>query len=114
MTSDVVTQAASDHEPNLSRPWATHRRRTYLLLTAFTGIAFVMVVAGVGLRVLPPTFAVDVVGNLLFGVPMILLPLVYFWTGRGEHRPRLERAAELTLIYLPYTCLLYTSPSPRD
>jgi hypothetical protein len=103
MTSDVVAQAASDHEPNLAQPWAAHRRRTYLLLTAFTGVAFVLVVAGVGLRVLPPTFTVDVIANLLFGVPMILIPLVYFWTGRGEHRPRLERAAELTLIYLPYT-----------
>ena len=52
---------------------------------------------------LPPTFAVDVIANLAFGVPVILLPLVYFWTGRGEHRPRLELAAELTMIYLPYT-----------
>ena len=57
----------------------------------------------VGSRVLPPNFTVDVIANLLFGVPVILLPLVYFWTGRGEHPSRLERAAELTLIYLPYT-----------
>ena len=69
----------------------------------FTAIAFVLAVVGVGLRILPPTFTVDVVANLAFGVPVILLPLVYFWTGKGEHRPRLERAAELTLIYLPYT-----------
>jgi hypothetical protein len=103
MTSNVVTNAALDGEPNLARPWAPHRRRTYLALTAFTGIAFVGVVVGVGLGLLPPSFTVDVVANLLFGVPVILLPLVYFWTRRGEHRPRLERAAELTMIYLPYT-----------
>ena len=64
MTSDVVTKAPSEHQPNLARPWAAHRRRTYLLLTAFTGVAFVLAVGGVGLRVLPPTFTVDVVANL--------------------------------------------------
>ena len=103
MTSDIVTQALPENEPNLAQPWAAHRKRTYLLLTAVTGVAFVLAVAGVGLRVLPPNFTVDVIANLAFGVPVILLPLVYFWTGRGEHPPRLERAAELTLIYLPYT-----------
>ncbi len=50
MTSDVVTHASSDHQPNLARPWAAHRRRTYLLFTAFTGIAFVLAVAVVGFR----------------------------------------------------------------
>jgi hypothetical protein len=103
MTSDVELKAEFDREPNLARPWAAHRRRTYLALSAVTGFAFVLVVVGVGTHVLPPTFTVDVVANLLFGVPVILLPLVYLWTGRGERRPRLERAAELTLIYLPYT-----------
>ncbi|BBZ29633.1 hypothetical protein MMAD_39280 [Mycolicibacterium madagascariense] len=103
MTSDVETPTPSDPMPNLARPWAPHRRRTYLALTALTGVAFTGVVLGVGLHWLPPTFTVDVVANLLFGVPVILLPLVYFWTGRGEHRPPLERAAELTMIYLPYT-----------
>ncbi|GLP74458.1 hypothetical protein TUM20983_15680 [Mycobacterium antarcticum] len=103
MTSQVAAQVPSDREFNLSRPWAPHRRRTYLALTAFTSVAFVGAVVGVGLGVLPPTFTVDVIANLLFGIPVIVLPLVYFWTGRGEHRPRLERAAELTMIYLPYT-----------
>jgi hypothetical protein len=103
MTSDVVMQTPPAREPNLARPWATHRRWTYLALTAFTGFAFTLAVVGVGTRVLPPSFTVDVIANLAFGVPVILLPLVYFWTGRGEHRSRLERAAELTMIYLPYT-----------
>ncbi|MET0897322.1 MAG: emopamil-binding protein [Mycobacterium sp.] len=103
MTSDVESKAAADREPNLVRPWAPHRRTAYLLLSGFTGVAFVLVVVGVGTRVLPPSFTVDVIANLLFGIPVILLPLVYLWTGRGEQRPRLERAAELTMIYLPYT-----------
>jgi hypothetical protein len=103
MTSDVVTSAALDGEPNLARPWAPHRRRTYLALTAVTGIAFTVAVVGIGVGFLPPSSTVDVIANLAFGVPVIVLPLVYFWTGRGEHRPRLERAAELTMIYLPYT-----------
>ncbi|BBY52341.1 hypothetical protein MARA_58090 [Mycolicibacterium arabiense] len=103
MTSDVTTHAPSDRDPELARPWAPHRRWAYLALTAFTGFAFTLAVVGVGTRVLPPSFTVDVVANLAFGLPVIVLPLVYLWTGRGEHRPRIERAAELTMIYLPYT-----------
>ena len=34
-----------------------------------------LAVVGVGLRILPPTFTVDVIANLAFGVPVILLPL---------------------------------------
>ncbi len=103
MTSDVELQAAADSEPNLARPWAPHRRRAYVALTAITGIAFSVAVVGVGTGLLPPTFTVDVIATLAFGLPVIVLPLVYFWTGRGEQRSRLERASELTMIYLPYT-----------
>ena len=103
MTSEVALQAPSNPTPNLARPWAPHRRRTYLALTAFTGFAFTLAVVGVGTRVLPPTFTVDVAANLAFGLPVIILPLVYFWTGRGEQRHPMEKASELTLIYLPYT-----------
>ena len=35
----------------------------------------VLAVGGVGLRVLPPTFTVDVAANLAFGVPVILLQM---------------------------------------
>ena len=34
---------------------------------------------------------------------MILLPLVILWDAPGENRSRLDKAAELTLFYLPYT-----------
>ena len=93
----------ADQEPNFARPWAPHRRRIYLGAAAFTGAAFVLVVVGVGVGVLPPTFTVDVVANLLFGVPVILLPFVLLWDAPGENRTRLDKASELTLFYLPYT-----------
>lgn len=103
MTSDVDLQAHAAGEPNLARPWAPHRRKAYVALTGITGTAFTIAVVGVGTGLLPPTFTVDVVANLAFGLPVIVLPLVYFWTGHGEQRSRLERASELTMIYLPYT-----------
>jgi hypothetical protein len=92
-----------DREPNLARPWAPHRRRIYIGTAAFVGVAFVGVVVGVGLGVIPPTFTVDVLANLLFGIPVILLPLVLLWNAPGEKRTRLDKASELTLFYLPYT-----------
>ena len=85
-------------EPALAQPWAPHRRRAYIALTAMTGFAFTAAVVGVGTGLLPPSFTVDVVANLAFGLPVIVLPLVYFWTGHGEQRTRLQRASELTLI----------------
>src|SRR5690349_4839147 len=103
MTSELASSAIGADEPNLARPWAPHRRNAYLALTAITGFAFTAAVVGVGTGLLPPTFTVDIVANLAFGLPVIVLPLVYLWTGRDEQRPRLERAAELTMIYLPYT-----------
>ena len=89
MTSDIATPTPTAGEPDLARPWAPHRRRAYVALTAVTGFAFTIAVVGVGTGLLPPTFTVDVVANLAFGLPVIVLPLVYFWTGRGEQRSRL-------------------------
>ena len=103
MTSDLRPQSHFAEETELARPWAPHRRRAYVALTAITGFAFSIAVVGVGTGLLPPSFTVDVAANLAFGLPVIALPLVYFWTGRGEQRSRLNRAAELTMIYLPYT-----------
>ena len=103
MTSDTELHAHPADEPNLAQPWAPHRRRAYVALTAITGFAFTTAVVGVGTGLLPPTFTVDVVANLAFGLPVIVLPLVYFWTGKNEQRPRMQRAAELTMVYLPYT-----------
>ena len=60
-------------------------------------------VVGVGIGVLPPSFTTDVVANLLFGIPVMVLPFVLLWNAPGENRTRLDKASELTLFYLPYT-----------
>ena len=52
---------------------------------------------------IPADVHLDVVANLLFGIPVILVPLVMLWDAPGENRTRLDKAAELTLFYLPYT-----------
>ena len=62
-----------------------------------------MMTVGVATGVVRPTFTVDVVANLLFGVPLLLLPLVLLWNAPGERRSRLDKAAELTMFWLPYT-----------
>jgi hypothetical protein len=97
-----VTNVA-ERQPNLASPWAPHRARTYLAVAAFTGLVFVGMTIGVGVGLIEPTFTSDVVANLLFGIPAILVPLVLLWDAPGENRTRVERAAELTLFYLPYT-----------
>lgn len=99
MTSDTITGEL----PDLARPWAPHRLRIYTGTALFTTAMFVGMTIGVGVGLIPPTFAVDVGANLLFGVPVILLPLVLLWDAPGERRTRLDKAAELTLFYLPYT-----------
>ncbi len=76
----------------------------YLGAALFTGLVFVgMTIGGVGVGLIEPTFTSDVIANLLFGIPAILIPLVLLWDVPGEHRMREEKAAELTLFYLPYT-----------
>jgi hypothetical protein len=90
-------------EPNLAQPWAPHRVKVYLAITAITGAVFVGMTIGVGTGLIAPTFTADVIANLLFGVPVILLPLVILWEGNGTPRSSLEKAAELVLVYLPYT-----------
>jgi hypothetical protein len=93
----------SDREPNFAQPWAPHRKRIYLAVAAFTALVFGAMTIGVGTGLIEPTFASDVIANLLFGIPVILLPLVLLWDAPGEQRSRLDKAAELTLFYLPYT-----------
>src|SRR6187200_599669 len=93
----------SDREPNFAQPWAPHRKRIYLAVALCTGLVFGALTIGVGVGLIEPTFTSDVVVNLLFGVPVILLPLVLLWDAPGENRTRLDKAAELTLFYLPYT-----------
>lgn len=92
-----------DPEPDFARPIAPHRLRIYLGVAALTTVVFLGMTTGVGIGLIEPTFQSDVIANLLFGVPVILVPLVMLWDAPGENRSRLDRAAELTLFYLPYT-----------
>jgi len=91
------------HEPNFARPIAPHRARIYLGVAALTGAVFLGMTIGVQFGFIPPTLTSDVIANMLFGIPVILVPLVLLWDAPGENRTRLDRAAELTLFYLPYT-----------
>ena len=78
----------AERQPNLASPWAPHRARTYLAVAAFTGLVFVGMTIGVGVGLIEPTFTSDVVANLLFGIPAILVPLVLLWEAPGENRTR--------------------------
>jgi hypothetical protein len=89
--------------PELARPFAPHRQRAYIGLLSVVGVVFVFMTIAEATRLLPPTLTVDVAANLIFGIPVLLLPLILFWKTRGEQRSRLQLAAELTLIYVPLT-----------
>jgi hypothetical protein len=89
--------------PELARPFAPHRQRLYVGLLSVVGVVFILMTVAEATGLLPPTTAVDVVANLIFGTPVLLLPLILFWKARGEQRSRLQLAAELTLIYVPLT-----------
>ena len=99
----MSTDAISGHDTNFAQPWAPHRLRIYTATALFTTLMFVGMTIGVGVGLIPPSFAVDVIANMLFGIPVILLPFVLLWNAPGERRTRLDKAAELTLFYLPYT-----------
>jgi hypothetical protein len=86
----------------LSRPIAPHRLRVYFSVLFLVGFVFTFMTIAEELRWLPPTFTVDVIANVLFGVPVALVPFVIFWTGPREQRTRLQKASELTLVFLPY------------
>ena len=92
-----------EHQVDFARPWAPHRARIYLGTALFTTVMFVGTTIGVATGLVAPTFTTDVIVNLLFGIPVILLPFVLLWDAPGENRTRIDKAAELTLFYLPYT-----------
>lgn len=92
-----------EREPNFARPVAPHRARIYLGVALLTGVVFVAMTIGVQFDVVAPTFTADVIANLLFGIPVFLVPLVLLWDAPGENRTRLDKAAELTLFYIPFT-----------
>jgi hypothetical protein len=93
-----VHETETDRAPNLAQPWAPHRRHIYLGVAAWTSLVFVAMTVGVGVGLIEPTFTSDVIANVLFGVPVMVLPLVILWDAPGENRSRLEKAAELTLF----------------
>jgi hypothetical protein len=95
--------AVDQQEPDLARPWAPLRARIYLASALFVGMVFTVMTVGVATGVIEPTFTVDVIANLLFGVPLIVLPFVVLWDVPGENRSRIDKAAELTLFWLPYS-----------
>jgi hypothetical protein len=92
-----------DHEPNFAQPWAPHRKRIYLGTAAFTAFMFVLLTICVSVGIVAPSFTVDVIANLIFGIPVILIPFVVLWDAPGEKRTRLDKATELTLFWLPYS-----------
>jgi hypothetical protein len=98
---DMTT--ADEREPDFAQPWAPHRLRIYTATLIFTGAVFVLVTIGVSVGIIEPSFTTDVITNLIFGIPVLLLPFVILWNAPGEKRTRLDKAAELTLFYLPYT-----------
>ena len=91
------------HETDFARPWAPHRLRIYTWTGLFVGVMFVLLTIGVSIDLIPPTFTVDVIANLIFGIPVMLLPFVILWSAPGETRTRVDKAAELTLFYIPFT-----------
>lgn len=95
--------AVHDHETDLARPWAPHRLRIYTWTGLFVGVMFVLLTIGVSVDLIPPTFTVDVIANLVFGIPVMVLPFVILWNAPGETRTRIDKAAELTLFYIPFT-----------
>ena len=96
---DAITRETELRPPLV----APHRARIYLGTALFTIAMFVRHDDRSRHGVIAPTFTSDVIVNLIFGVPVILLPLVILWDAPGENRTRLDKAAELTLFYLPYT-----------
>lgn len=97
------TLVAAGGEPDLVRPFASHRVKIYFGAGVFVAIFYAVMTIGSQLRLIPPTLTTDVIANAIFIVYLFGLPFVVFWDGRGEQRSRLEKAAELTLVYLPFT-----------
>jgi hypothetical protein len=100
MKADAMT-TVQPLEIDFAGPWAPHRLRIYAGTGLFVGIMFVLLTIAVSLHVIPPTFTVDVVANLVFGIPVMLLPFVILWDAPGEQRTRVGKAAELTLFGHP-------------
>jgi hypothetical protein len=90
-------------EPNLARPFAPHRLRIYLGATILLSVAMVVTTIGSATGALAANMTLDVMANIAMALPLVTVPFVVFWNAPGENRSRLETAAELTLVYLPFT-----------
>lgn len=84
---------------DLARPFSPQRLRLYLTIGSLQGVAGVICAVGVGIGVLEPDRALDVVANILNFIPMVLLPALVVLLVRDP----LTRSAELTLVWLPFT-----------
>lgn len=89
--------------PDLARPFAPHRLKIYVTMLSFVGAVFVFMTVAAGTGLVAPTRTVDVIANVIFGIPVMVLPLVLLWKAPGENRSRLALAAELVMIYIPLT-----------
>lgn len=70
--------------PELARGFAPHRLKIFSVMFSFVGVVFVFMTLASGLGWVAPTFAVDVAANLIFGVPVIVLPFILLWKAPGE------------------------------
>jgi hypothetical protein len=89
--------------PDLARPFAPHRLKIYVVMFSFVGAVFVFMTVAVGTGLIAPTLTADVVANLIFGIPVIVLPFVLLWKAPGERRSPMALAAELIMVYIPLT-----------
>jgi hypothetical protein len=77
--------------------------KIFSVMFSFVGVVFVFMTIASGLGLVAPTMTVDVVANLVFGIPVIVLPFILLWKAPGEQRSRLALAAELVMVYIPLT-----------
>lgn len=89
--------------PDLARPFAPHRLKVFAVMFSFVGAVFVFMTIASGFGLVAPSFTVDVIANLIFGIPVIVLPFILLWKAPGEQRSRLALCAELIMVYIPLT-----------
>lgn len=94
---------ATTHAHNLSRPFSPRRLRIYIGSVIFLGVFWLVMTLGPEFRIIPATFTVDVIANMIFTIPFVFLPLICLWNSPNENRTGLEKSAELVLVYLPLT-----------
>ncbi|WAC92985.1 hypothetical protein [Mycobacterium sp. Aquia_213] len=66
-------------------------------MSSFVGAVFVFMTIASAAGLVAPTMTVDVIANLIFGTPVILLPFILIWKAPGEQRSKLAPAAELVM-----------------